>query len=486
LSGLNNSSTDAEDSAPDCQASGAPGKPPTRKSRLIWLLPPVLLIAGAIFFWLYVALAARGESVEDLLAARGFLFLAHVSLIAAIAAVLLLLLRTWRPNIYRVALRWLERAALLLASLAVALIIAEILTRLFVEEQLVQLELQNLHRISQSENILYELRPGASLRFFYEAQNEWIEYKINSLGFREHETPLQKPPHTFRILVVGDSVSFGIRVNQPYVFSERLEHYLNARKSNPALTFEVINASVCGWNTFNEVSFIAERGINLQPDLIILQFHPNDLDNPTGHLGTTAVYHFRHMPDEYFPNPNVPERTQNIFTRTARQFSIVEVAKWFGKKHSKFVRFFIRRYLIWQAATQAKTNTQLSKWFSNCLWIIYKQKSPEWDWLKRRCEDLRRITQERAIPVVVLIPPLSYQLNSKEDYEKESPRVLAALFAQYGFKPLDLTPSFALASYDDQFFYYLREDASHWNKWGHNMVAEALCDFLRNEKLVPD
>jgi hypothetical protein len=458
---------------------------PARKVLLPWILPPALFILAALSYVLYGAFSRRAESVEDLLAARGFLFLAHLALIAAILAVALLISRSLAPRVYAVALRILGKAALVLLGIVVAFLIAEILTRILVEEQMVQLELQNLHRVSQDENILYEMRPGGYLRFFYKAENEWIEYKINSLGFRDEEITLEKPPNTFRILVVGDSVSFGIRVNEPFVYSERLEHYLNERRANPSLRYEVINASVCGWNTFNEVSFIAARGVALNPDLIILQFHPNDVDNPTGHLGTTAVYHFRHIPDEYFPDPNVPERTENIFTRKARDFSMFEVTKWFGKKYSKFFRFFIRRYLIWQARNQAKINAEMSKWFSNCLWIIYKQKSPEWDWLKRQCETLRRVTQPRNIPVVVLIPPLSYQLNSKEPYEADSPEVLSRLFSQYGFQPLDLIPNFAEASYNDQFFYYLRDDASHWNKWGHNMVAEILYNFLREHNLLP-
>jgi hypothetical protein len=374
----------------------------------------------------------------------------------------------------------------LLAGIVIALVVAEILTRLLVEEQMVQLELQNLHRVSENENILYEMRPESYLRFFYKAENEWIEYKINSLGFRDDEVTPEKLPETFRILVVGDSVSYGIRVNHPFVYSERLEHYLNARSKNPSLRYEVVNASVCGWNTFNEVSFIGATGIKLDPDIIILQFHPNDVDNPSGHLGTTAVYHFHEMPAEYFPDPDVPERSENIFTRKARDFSMLEVTKWFGKKYSKFCRFFIRRYLIWQARAQAKIRKDMTKWFSNCLWILFERKSPEWDWLKRRCEELQRISQERNVPVVVLMPPLSYQLNSKEDYETKVPEIVSELFTHYGFKPLDLLPYFAKASYDDQFFYYLRDDASHWNKWGHNMVAEILYDFLRKENLIPN
>jgi hypothetical protein len=353
---------------------------------------------------------------------------------------------------------------------------------LLVEEQMVQLELQNLHRVSEDEDILYELRPGGYLRFFYKAENEWIEYKINSLGFRDDEVGEEKPSDTFRILLVGDSVSFGIRVNHPYVYSERLEHYLNERwGAGQARRYEVVNASVCGWNTYNEVSFIEKRGMELEPDMIILQFHPNDVDNPTGHLGTTAVYHFRSIPREYFPDPGVPEADENIFTRRARDFSMFEVTKWFGKKYSKFCRFFIRRYLIWQARQEAKIRADMTKWFSNCLWILYERKQPEWDWLKRRCEELKRVSEAQGVPVVALIPPLSYQLNSAQEYERGSPGVVERLFEDYGFNALDLTPYFAEASYNDQFFYYLRDDASHWNKCGHNMVAEVLCDYIEEE-----
>ncbi|KKW38861.1 MAG: hypothetical protein UY85_C0021G0011 [Candidatus Peribacteria bacterium GW2011_GWB1_54_5] len=43
-------------------------------------------------------------------------------------------------------------------------------------------------------------------------------YTTNSYGFRGKEIPLEKPANTVRVLVVGDSVSFGHGVNDNQIF----------------------------------------------------------------------------------------------------------------------------------------------------------------------------------------------------------------------------------------------------------------------------
>ena len=97
----------------------------------------------------------------------------------------------------------------------------------------------------------------------------------NSYGFRDDEIPLEKPSGTKRILVLGDSVSFGHGVEGNETFSEQLEDLMSTSKR----PVDVINTGVPGNSPFQEFVDL-ERGLVFQPDAVIYQFTLNDIVEP--------------------------------------------------------------------------------------------------------------------------------------------------------------------------------------------------------------
>src|ERR1700727_1941155 len=76
------------------------------------------------------------------------------------------------------------------------------------------------------------------------------DVRINSLGLREREIPLEKPHGIFRILAIGDSFTMGWGVNAENTFTRVAEKSLNAApSSNPV---QIINAGVGNYNTVQE------------------------------------------------------------------------------------------------------------------------------------------------------------------------------------------------------------------------------------------
>lgn len=94
----------------------------------------------------------------------------------------------------------------------------------------------------------------------------------NSYGFRDYEWEMPKPPDKIRIMVVGDSLTFGNAAPFEAIFSKVLERKLKKLNAN----IEVINAATQGWSTFIEVDFLKVEGLGYQPDLVIIGFYPND------------------------------------------------------------------------------------------------------------------------------------------------------------------------------------------------------------------
>ena len=82
-----------------------------------------------------------------------------------------------------------------------------------------------------------------------------------------------KPTGTFRIAVVGDSISFAPHVQFDDTFSKRLERMLNIEPQSRRV--EVINYGVPGYSTLHEEG-VVRTALNEGADLIVLQVTLND------------------------------------------------------------------------------------------------------------------------------------------------------------------------------------------------------------------
>ena len=97
---------------------------------------------------------------------------------------------------------------------------------------------------------------------------------INSRGLRDREYPYQKPPGTKRILVLGDSYTWGYGVANEEIYTEVLEETLQQKYPH----YEVINGGVSGWGTDQQYLFLINEGLKYSPDLVIVAHFFNDLD----------------------------------------------------------------------------------------------------------------------------------------------------------------------------------------------------------------
>lgn len=123
-----------------------------------------------------------------------------------------------------------------------------------------------VHIRSNNSKLMYELRPNAEISQII---------KINSHGFRDYEFTKEKPLNTYRIIVVGDSVTFGWRQKLEDTYPKIIEKKLNENYSLK-MNFEVLNFGIGGYNAEQEAELIKTKVLNFNPDLIIIGFCPND------------------------------------------------------------------------------------------------------------------------------------------------------------------------------------------------------------------
>lgn len=100
----------------------------------------------------------------------------------------------------------------------------------------------------------------------------------NRFGFREREWRMPRPAGLVRVMVIGDSLTFGNAARAEDTYPKVLEQLLHQRE--PLVNLEVINTAAQGWNTDTEEAFFRQEGITYQPSVLILGFYPNDWVTP--------------------------------------------------------------------------------------------------------------------------------------------------------------------------------------------------------------
>jgi lysophospholipase L1-like esterase len=98
--------------------------------------------------------------------------------------------------------------------------------------------------------------------------------RINSKGLRDSPMNLEKPSNTTRVLVIGDSYTFGTGVNRTDIFTEVTEKKLGEKF--PRRNIQVINGGIVNAGMKDYYLFLKHRGLNYNPDIVVIGFIGND------------------------------------------------------------------------------------------------------------------------------------------------------------------------------------------------------------------
>jgi hypothetical protein len=111
-----------------------------------------------------------------------------------------------------------------------------------------------------------------------------VEYRHNSLGFRDVEHARQKAPGIFRVVAVGDSFTYGVGVDFAHSYLARLEAMLNADGRSPT---EIIKLGLPRYFPAAERLVLDHYGWVYAPDLVLVAVQWNDVIDTS--LGLDAV-----------------------------------------------------------------------------------------------------------------------------------------------------------------------------------------------------
>lgn len=280
-----------------------------------------------------------------------------------------------------------------------------------------------------------------------------IKIDINSNGFRDDEIPAIKDPDEIRILVLGDSITFGVSTPKEYTFTEWAETYLNEMSRKGRIS--VINGGVEGIGIKDEIDILENQGLVVFPDIVIVSFYLND-GNPPDRLAAGLA------------NPGFVRRhsvlAQTIYRAYKfRQYSKgeMEEAKMYGWLNVPPPQDWrINRNSLLQYAAAAKKD-----------WGAAWEPST-WVGIEEQMKRLQVLAKEHNFKVVFVAFPVVFQVYAGyvEDEPQQRLRILAD---KHHFHFIDLLPIFRANAMRPIFL-----DWSHLTVDGHDVVGKALASFL--------
>lgn len=128
----------------------------------------------------------------------------------------------------------------------------------------------------------YVLTPGATGSSDMMLDMPDASVVISSQGLRDRERAIPRPPDTVRMVVIGDSFTFGWGVDLQDVYISWLERLLDAATPH---TVEVVNMGVPGYNLVQEVALLEASGLAFEPQVVMVGYVSNDLDGPEPQFG---------------------------------------------------------------------------------------------------------------------------------------------------------------------------------------------------------
>lgn len=369
--------------------------------------------------------------------------------------------------------------------------------------------------------------PNSGGRFWNDYMEFDTQVHINSRGLRDdRDVNYEKPPGTFRILVLGDSFAEAIQVDFEETFCRVLERRLNEEYDD--VEFEVINGGVGSYGTDQEAVFFAVEGFRYQPDLALLFFFTrNDVVNSYKPLEMQRIG----IEEKPFFRLEAGQVVRPDFEEFARRMESGELEKEGGSQEELDAPLYplgewlrgksaLYRFLAPYLSDIPITRRTLGKagfLGGETLFratrpevsiVYYTYRSPiegewreGWDLTEAIIDGLDDETAKwgtRLAVVVVNAPEQVYPEQwddflgknpelAGESWDLELPnRELAGFLDGAGIPYLDLLPAFReRASGENAPPLHFTHDR-HWTKAGHELVAEEVYEFMRAEGLIPE
>jgi len=305
------------------------------------------------------------------------------------------------------------------------------------------------------------------------------EISINSHGMRDREHAVAKEPGTIRILVLGDSF---IEANQ-VAFKDSFPSLLEAKlKSEASGQVEVINASVSGWGTDDELTYLTRYGFRFHPDLVLvgMTLHNDVHDNLKEEFHSYADGDLREKPVKEIPLVDfVLLQVKQYLASHSHVYQMLLRAK-----RGSWIRNEAKRLDTHVVRLLEKEQTVSMKRGWNMTQLLFRK-------MKQRCAEF-------GARLVVFLIPLRIQISdhnlqsfleghdmTRDQIMLDQPqRTMMQIGSVEGIMVIDLLTDFRQKEKMAHDQLYLAGDG-HWTAAGHRLASDLAANHLITSGVLP-
>ncbi len=277
----------------------------------------------------------------------------------------------------------------------------------------------------------------------------FIRVDTNSLGYRGPEVSAGKSPGTFRILGLGDSVMWGLGVQERDTTLRVLEQELQTRYGeSKGVRFEAVNTAVYGYSNYQELVTLERQGLPQCPDLVVLGFVFNDSYPSVDPVSNVWTFH---QPAKEKTGPFIPPHEVEYPLHLLTFLHAV------AKRQSKAFR----------AHPAIPVSAGYGTWAANGF------EMESWPVLQSHLRKLKSLGDENAFHVLVLLFPTYPEVNSGR-IPAAYQNVVGPFLASEKIPYIDLYDAFRASGTTSQF-----RDWTHPNVAGHRTVALEVIRYMQ-------
>lgn len=263
----------------------------------------------------------------------------------------------------------------------------------------------------------------------------------NSPDGRNSNFSLAKPPGVFRIVVVGDSFTYGGESQYDDNFARRLERMFATRTDLPRV--EVINWGMPGYSTAQEIVLVNRAVEKISADLVILQITLNDPE--------LQPYRVSHQADK-------------------QKLSLLDVWPLSEWRSMQYVR-------------QRIGNTILHRNYIHYFFDLFENPQT-WNRFADALAAIKHIGDAKKVPVIAVVFPLfSHRIDESYPFAPLHQKIATQL-EQLGMPQIDL-----MRAYEGIPPERLQSEPgvdNHPNEIAHRIAADAIYANLRRMKALPE
>ena len=346
----------------------------------------------------------------------------------------------------------------------------------------------------------WRLRPGT---YWAKAPNHFSKHRIdiNGHGLRNGRIETSREGTGWRLVILGDSFTYGKAVREEHLFPRRMERIL--REEGAAPRTEIVNAGIPGYGNAQELllmRLLAAEGVTA--DCYLLVMFPNDiLDNmrliyanlaenplqPGFAIGKDSSLVLVHPPERMIP------KESKSFIEAPRSLDRMKIDQVLRLRRESFLE---KKPRLIRASARIGIHVEfpampglLNAWYRG---DVVDRGVPL---MRRILHDMREEARQRGAPLLVGLVPSQIQVysetygtllqNTFPDCElvgrwlkdpQRPQRIIRSICEDLGIAFMDLLPD--LTGHDGGALYIPRE--GHLSKEGHAAVARSLTLFVKD------